>query len=203
MSNIKTSTPLKFLLIASIIPQVWSWEVGNGVQTSSGFVHRYAASNTFVTEYLGIPNAQPPIGELRFAAPQRYPGNNSINGTDFISSEFNISTLFFSDFPDMPLRENINSGVYHGVEIYHLFCKTLRGVGIPQRTAQEVDLGRYMMEACATFAKDPHMGLRKLGWSIFSPGEDTLICLGLGNITALDMSGSSEYDSGCPSAFPV
>ncbi|TGO54622.1 hypothetical protein BCON_0104g00190 [Botryotinia convoluta] len=452
----KYITPLNSLLLASIIPQVWSWEVGNGVQTSSGFVHGHAASNTFVSEYLGIPYAQPPIGELRFAAPQKYIEKTSINGADFgyscpiastysslvspevhsdlnftaadcltlniwtkpqtgekrkavlvwfpgggfvagsphssgyngqqfadkedfvivsVSYRLNIfgfpgnpmgdnnlglldqraavqwvhdnikyfggdparitifgesaggasvdlysyafvsnplvagfiaqsgttqlqppinasssadlnfiptiddtivfsdytsrslagnfikypmlighndaegnifsliaqmkgitlpetywssyetSTFFcpaairanvsvhnhlpiwryryFGDFPDMQLRENIDSGAYHGAEIYPLFGNTPSGVGIPKRTVREVDLGRYMMKAWATFAKDPHRGLRKLDWPIFSPGEDTLIRLGFRNITALDLSGSAEYDAGCPSAFPV
>ncbi|KAF7893938.1 hypothetical protein EAF00_007452 [Botryotinia globosa] len=176
---------------------------GNGVQTSSGFVHGYAASKTFVTEYLGIPYAQPPIGELRFAAPQKYLGNTSINGTDLMCLDFNMLTLYFDHFPDMQSRENINSGAYHGAEIYPLFGNTPRGVGIPQQTAREVDLGRYMTNAWATPSKVPHRGLRKLGWPIFSPGEDTSIRLGLGNITALDLSGSVEYDAGCPSAFPV
>ncbi|TGO29535.1 hypothetical protein BPAE_0014g00870 [Botrytis paeoniae] len=388
-------TPPNSLLLASIIQQVWSWKVGNGVQTSSGFVHGHAASNTFVSVYLGIPYAQPPIGEFRFAAPQKYIEKTSINGTDFgyscpisstyssflspkvhsdlnftaagiqimkniaqigeqfsedcltlnvrtkpqtgekrkavlvwfpgggfvagsphssgydgqrfadkedvviVSVSYRLNIFGFSGNPMgdnnlgfldqlaavqwvhdniehfggdparitifgesaggasvdlysyafvsnplvagfvaqsgttqleppintsssadlwvsassalgcgnntynytsvlayMQLRENIDSGAYHGAEIYPLFGNTPNGVGIPKRTVREVDLGRYTMKAWATFAKDPYRGLRKLGWPIFSPGEDTLIRLGFGNITALDLSGSAEYDAG-------
>lgn len=41
--------------------------------TSSGAVRGHAARNrTEVSEYLGIPYAQPPMGQLRFAAPRMY-----------------------------------------------------------------------------------------------------------------------------------
>ncbi|KAI4154657.1 MAG: hypothetical protein LQ340_001544 [Diploschistes diacapsis] len=49
-----------------------SWTVGQPVQTTSGTVAGHAASNlTHVSEYLGIPYAQPPLGALRFKAPQK------------------------------------------------------------------------------------------------------------------------------------
>ncbi|RDL39412.1 uncharacterized protein BP5553_03752 [Venustampulla echinocandica] len=64
-----------------------SWKVGQTVQTSSGPVSGHAATNSKnnsgVSEYLGIPFAQPPVGDLRFAAPVKYAGNSSINGTSF------------------------------------------------------------------------------------------------------------------------
>lgn len=62
-----------------------NWTVGQTVQTSSGPVNGHAASNaTQVSEYLGIPFAAPPVGNLRFAAPQKYSGNSTINGTSFV-----------------------------------------------------------------------------------------------------------------------
>jgi cholinesterase len=62
-----------------------NWTVGQTVQTSSGPVNGHAASNaTAVSTYLGIPYAEPPVGDLRFAAPQKYSGNSSINGTSFV-----------------------------------------------------------------------------------------------------------------------
>ncbi|MCJ1470659.1 hypothetical protein MMC07_009305 [Pseudocyphellaria aurata] len=47
--------------------------VDRTVKTSSGFVTGHPARNrSQVAEYLGIPYAKPPIGNLRFAAPQTY-----------------------------------------------------------------------------------------------------------------------------------
>ena len=60
--------------------------VGPGVQTSSGFVlGQPASSRTQVSEYLGIPFAQPPLGNLRFAAPQAFSGTGTINATAYVS----------------------------------------------------------------------------------------------------------------------
>lgn len=62
-----------------------NWTVGQTVQTSSGPVNGQAASNaTAVSTYLGIPFAVPPVGDLRFAAPQKYSGNSTVNGTAFV-----------------------------------------------------------------------------------------------------------------------
>jgi cholinesterase len=66
-----------------------NWTVGQTVQTDSGPVSGHAALNASqVSEYLGIPFAAPPVGDLRFAAPQKYTGNSSINGTSFVSHYF-------------------------------------------------------------------------------------------------------------------
>ena len=62
-----------------------NWTIGQTVQTESGPVVGHAAPNaTEVSEYLGIPYAQPPIGNLRFAAPLRYSGNTTIDGSTFV-----------------------------------------------------------------------------------------------------------------------
>jgi len=57
------------------------------VNTTSGLVSGHASSNASaqVSEYLGIPYAEPPVGDLRFAPPVRYNGNSAINGTSFVS----------------------------------------------------------------------------------------------------------------------
>jgi len=66
-----------------------NWTVGQEVQTSSGPVTGHAAKNqSEVSEYLGIPYGQPPIGDLRFAAPVKFAGNASLNGTSYVSIPF-------------------------------------------------------------------------------------------------------------------
>jgi hypothetical protein len=62
-----------------------NWTVGQTVQTSSGAVSGHAASNqTAVSEYLGIPFALPPIGDLRFEAPVKFTGNSPLAGSKFV-----------------------------------------------------------------------------------------------------------------------
>lgn len=63
-----------------------NWTVGQTVSTSSGPVTGHAArNNSAVSEYLGIPFAQPPVGSLRFAAPVAYNSTAPLNGSSFVS----------------------------------------------------------------------------------------------------------------------
>ena len=63
-----------------------NWTVGQTVQTGSGPVSGHAASNdSQVSEYLGIPFGQAPIGDLRFAAPVKFNGTAPLNGSAFVS----------------------------------------------------------------------------------------------------------------------
>jgi cholinesterase len=59
-------------------------DVGGTVQTSSGAVTGHAARNkTAVSEYLGIPYAQPPLGSLRFAVPLSYNSSNAFKASSY------------------------------------------------------------------------------------------------------------------------
>ena len=62
-----------------------AFEVGQVVQTDSGPISGHAASQaTNVSEYLGIPFAEPPVGNLRFAAPVRYQSTGqTINASEY------------------------------------------------------------------------------------------------------------------------
>ena len=85
-----SSYVLHALGIASIFTRVQStparssFTCGQGVNTTSGIIHGHAAPNrTEVSEYLGIPFAQPPLNKLRFAAPQPYRSTASFNASTF------------------------------------------------------------------------------------------------------------------------
>lgn len=61
-----------------------SWTTGQMVQTTSGDVQGHAAANrTEVSEYLGIPFVQPPVGDLRFTRPAPITETKAINGSNF------------------------------------------------------------------------------------------------------------------------
>lgn len=63
-----------------------NWTVGQAVQTSSGLIQGHPAVGADeVSEYLGIPFAQPPVGSLRWAAPLRYNGTSGIKAAKFVS----------------------------------------------------------------------------------------------------------------------
>jgi hypothetical protein len=76
--------------IEGLLERQSNWTVGQTVQTSSGPVSGHPAANdSQVSEYLGIPYGQAPIGDLRFAAPVKFTGNASLNGTSFVSLHIN------------------------------------------------------------------------------------------------------------------
>ncbi|RDL30432.1 Carboxylic ester hydrolase [Venustampulla echinocandica] len=60
------------------------WVIGQTVRTQSGPVSGHAASSAQnVSTYLGIPYAQPPLGNLRFAPPKPYHSHQHIDGSQF------------------------------------------------------------------------------------------------------------------------
>ncbi|CZT01075.1 related to acetylcholinesterase precursor [Rhynchosporium agropyri] len=61
-----------------------NWTIGQIVETASGPVAGHAAENNkAVSEYLGIPYGQAPIGNLRFAAPVKFTGKEKLSGAAF------------------------------------------------------------------------------------------------------------------------
>lgn len=69
------------------------------VQTTNGLIEGHIASDApCVVEYLGIPYAKPPVGDLRFASPQRYEGSDSYEAKNF-SSDCPHSTFPYIDYP--------------------------------------------------------------------------------------------------------
>jgi hypothetical protein len=79
------------------------------INTTNGNVigHRVATSGD-VWEYLGIPYARPPLGPLRFAAPQRSNHTGTYNATSFVRTIF---TAYAWDELLMPVcRDSWSSG---------------------------------------------------------------------------------------------
>jgi len=69
-----------------------NWTVGQVVQTTSGPVTGHAAKNdSQVSEYLGIPFAKTPIGDLRFAAPVAFNGTAPLPGDVYVRSLIHLS----------------------------------------------------------------------------------------------------------------
>ena len=62
-----------------------NWTIGQTVHTESGPVVGHAAPNaSTVSEYLGTPFAQPPVGILRFAPPLPYLGKDTVDASAFV-----------------------------------------------------------------------------------------------------------------------
>ncbi|KAH8599490.1 carboxylesterase [Bisporella sp. PMI_857] len=79
-----TVTSSAWAAVHAIEQRQGNWTVGQVVQTSSGPVTGHGAKNhSDVSEYLGIPFGQAPIGDLRFAAPVRFNGTEPLNGASF------------------------------------------------------------------------------------------------------------------------
>lgn len=67
-----------------VVAENLNFKVGDPIWTSSGRIRGHAAPNeTTVSEYLGIPFAKPPVGDLRFAPPQAYTSTRDINASSY------------------------------------------------------------------------------------------------------------------------
>jgi cholinesterase len=61
-----------------------AWSIGQVVKTTSGSITGHGADwKPEVSEYLGIPFAEPPIGNLRFAGPKAFKSDKNITATKF------------------------------------------------------------------------------------------------------------------------
>ncbi|KAH8588440.1 Alpha/Beta hydrolase protein [Bisporella sp. PMI_857] len=95
-----------------------NFSVGQIVKTSSGAVAGHAATKyPEVSEYLGIPYAQAPVGNLRFAAPVKYSGSSMLNGSVFGFSCPQLVSQAISPTPDILAASNITDV---GLELFNL-----------------------------------------------------------------------------------
>lgn len=98
---------------ASVAAQA-NWTIGQTVQTSSGSVQGHASSQSpNVSEYLGIPFAQPPVGNLRFAPPTAL---NNTTGRTINGTNFGFSCLGSQIYP---VAANATGLTQQGREIYN------------------------------------------------------------------------------------
>jgi hypothetical protein len=98
MPSVWTSSLVALTLLSNLDKVVGASQrrqnVGEPVKTTSGTVVGHAAGlKPLVSEYLGIPFAKPPIGNLRFAAPQKFKGNGTIHASDFVRSNRPLNGL--------------------------------------------------------------------------------------------------------------
>ena len=101
---------LSFLVCLASAQQ---WSVGQSVKTTTGQIKGHSSSwKPDVSEYLGVPYAQAPIGDLRWAAPKAA----SSSDKPFEASKFSASCL-----PNINMTPN-------GTITYGDFKKTLLGV---------------------------------------------------------------------------
>ena len=81
------------ILLAACLPGAWAQQcsphpeehVGASVRTSSGLIKGHAAPRRpGVSEYLGIPYASPPTGDLRFAPPVAFDSEEIIEASSYV-----------------------------------------------------------------------------------------------------------------------
>lgn len=86
---------VRLLALAQVVTFAACGPLNLKVRTSNGLIVGHEAQNrSAVAEFLGIPYAQPPVGDLRFAAPEAYNGTSSYAASKFVSH----STFYRTNF---------------------------------------------------------------------------------------------------------
>jgi len=87
-------------------------------------------------------------------------------------------------------------GCWHGGDIGYVFGTQEYLTRVPD-TEDEKKFTSTIMNAWASFAKDPQNGLKKLGWPIYDGEKPTLIVLGGRNSSAIRFIDRKTVDVGC------
>lgn len=104
----------------SVLPR--TFDVGQQVNTTSGIIRGHAATDrTEVSEYLGIPFAQPPLGDLRFAAPEPYRSS-----LPFDASSYGLMCMRNAAQPDYSV---LTAAGYNLTPIAEEYLNTIQGQG--------------------------------------------------------------------------
>lgn len=97
-------------------------DVAHQVNTTSGIIQGHSAEKRpEVSEYLGIPFAQPPLGDLRFAAPEPYRSS-----TPFNASSYGLMCTRNAAQPDYSI---LTAAGYHLTPTAEEYLDTIQGQG--------------------------------------------------------------------------
>ncbi|KAI1863818.1 uncharacterized protein JN550_009316 [Neoarthrinium moseri] len=147
-------------------PAFADWQVGQTVQTSSGPVNGHAAKNAKgVSEYLGIPYAEPPVDDLRWAEPVNYDGTETVNGTAFgfacMQPGFSIGSTGISTRQILP---NLNLTV-PGIALLESYART-----VPPQSEDCLTLNVWTKPQTGDAKKAVMVWIHGGGWTTGSSG---------------------------------
>lgn len=117
------------------LPAAFAFEVGQEVKTGGGFTIQGQASSwqPETSEYLGIPFAQPPVGNLRFRPPQKFVGDGTpIKALDFsVDCPSNVAA-HYTKFPINSTAHIVASALGQNGDHFGEDCLTLNVWTKPQ-----------------------------------------------------------------------